>query len=104
MEKTVFEVYELYVEIRKSAEPEMGAEQAKKALAGAYMDDEKPVAEFEDAAAAAGYIRGKGTGSIDDFGTYWRVHGWICWETDKVIEDGEETDRQSIGTCAVSEF
>lgn len=106
MTKTVFEVYELYVEVQKKGDVKttMTAEAAQEALANAFMDDEKPRREFDTAAEAAEYIRKQGPGHIDDFGHYWRVHGWISYEVDKTIEDGEITDWQSIGSTAVSDF
>ena len=106
MKKTVFEVYELYVEVPKKGEAAhtLTAEAAKEALANAFMDDEKPRRECDTAAEASEFIKEQGPGRIDDFGHYWRVHGWISFEVDQTVEDGEITDWQSIGSTAVSGF
>jgi len=78
MKTTKYEAYELYVEVKKD---------------GSVLTAE-----------AAEFIRDQGKGRIDDFGHYWRVHGWICYEVDITTEDGEITDWESIGSTAVSDF
>ena len=103
MTKTVYEVYELYTETKKTTKA-LTADEAKAALESVFMDNEKPRRTFDDREAAAAFVTDQGTGRIDDFGSYWRIHGWIVYEVDQTIEDGEVTDRMSIGTTTVSEF
>lgn len=103
MKVTKYEAYELYVEVKKNGNV-LTAKAAQEAIENAFMDDEKPCREFDTAAEAAEFIREQGPGRIDDFGHYWRVHGWISYEADQTIEDGEITDWESIGCTAVSGF
>lgn len=104
MKKTVYEVYDIYTEVKKTT-PGFSANDARDAIANAFMDNEKPVATFSTADEAAAFIAAKGPGKVDDFGHYWRVHGWISYETDVTTdEDGETTDWESCGTTAISDF
>ena len=101
MKNTVYEIYELFVEIKKAGTN--GRPDAAAALENAALDDVKPTTVFGTAAEAEDYIKTK-QGSIDDFGTYWRVHGWISYEVDRQLEDGEVIDSDYIGVSALSDF